>query len=292
MPTRIRITNWGLTLALSGFMVCAWAQRTPSPDDPRAVVAETQQNSKKQGMVRVGGVTWKCSNRLCIATVRNVPVGVNTCQALAELVGSLARFGRVSRPIPSYDLALCNVRAQIKLAKIEQERADAEAARANRLPATRAAKPAPLPPPATGAAKPAPAPQPATGIAKPVPAPPVVAAPRSLPVTPAAPLVRSDAPPVVETSPIAPSYRPPVYAIRVMQLAVVGRGALSIDSTPPSRTMPLATAGEEPALVRQSFDVPPLALVGHGRLREVPQGTHLTVTVDKLELVGKSESTP
>lgn len=273
MPRRNALPRWICTLLLMSMGAAAIAQRTPSPDDPQAVVAETQQNARKQGMVRVGGITWKCSNKLCVATSKKVSTGVNTCQALAELVGSMARFGRVERPIPSYDLALCNVRAQIKLARIEQQRADAEAARAHR--------PSASPAPRQGSVVSAPRNLPSVPMTQPAPrgaTPASVEQPNPRPAV-AAVQPRRAPPPVVEASTIAPSYRPPVFTMRVGQLAVVGRGGVH------EAVMP--SAAEPVPHVTTSVNVPGFTIVGHGRLQEAVAGTWLTVTVDKLDIVGK-----
>lgn len=404
MPTRDRFVRWGITLLLSCGCASAWAQRLPSPDDPKAVVAETQQNAKRQGILRTGRITWKCSDKLCVATSKKVAVGVNTCQALAELVGSLSRFGRVERPIPSYDLALCNVRAQIKLAKLEQQRADAETARARRLSprtqpvedvsapaadtsssaATAVAGAPPVARPGGGSSRlSGPKPLPRGTLPSPADTAPALASAPSPAAARGAASARRAPPPVVEASPIAPSYRPSIYAIRVTPLAVVGRGSVAAEAEPaPSQPAPSISVGEPeesssasasstgtasspmsasapeeawgavlpgassspdatspatsadgtggaPGSAQSSLGrdapvkanaqsipgsaqspsgpartapaprpaaasvrpvaVPGLAIVGHGRMQEPVQGTHLTVTVNKLEVIGKRE---
>jgi hypothetical protein len=254
-----RLLRLGAMLAGAGACACvnAWAQRVPPATDPKAVVAETQQPSRKQGVVRIGATLWKCSDRLCIAASKKISAKVDICQSLAELVGPLARFGRVEHPMPSYDLALCNVRAQIKLARIAQEK---EVSKADKLRRGGAKPLSALPPPTT---------------------PPVSSSALSSPSNPV-PMDRDASipppivvPPIVEATTLPPSTRPPGFAIRVSLLSVLGRGTV--------QQVPLGN----PAGQRARIEVDSLGVVGHGRLQEVGTGTYLTVTVDKLEVIGK-----
>lgn len=294
-------------MLLSSVVAASWAQRAPAPDDPGAIVAETQHLSKRQGMVRIAGVTWRCSDRLCVATSKKAPTGVKTCQVLAEQIGYLTRFGRVARPIPSYDLALCNVRAQIRLAKIEQQRADAAAARLRRLPP----KTTPVQPAAPPVAQLAPSPQrtapsvqgtaPASQRAAPSsqslalsprPVAPASQPEAAFPEPRAAFPERAAPPPVVEASPIAPSYRLPVFALRVAPLAVVGKEATlaQLEASPaePENAPAAGTSVAPPSIGGLGrVDVPVLAIVGQGRMQSVVPGAHLTVTVDELAIVGQ-----
>ncbi len=225
-----------------------WAQGTPAPADTSAIVAETQQNARKQGMVRIGKSLWKCSDRRCTATTKYATTNVFACQALAELVGPLARFGRVERPMPSYDLALCNVRAQIKLARLEQERERALAGRtkngANRV------------------------------------RPPALAN-SPVPSLPSASSTRSTVPPVVDVVPAvpvmpSPSPSAPRFAVQVARLSILGVGDPTGHAAPPLLSK-----------LTTHIKVDPLGVAGHGRLAEAVPGTHLTVEVEKLELIGR-----
>ena len=176
---------------------------------------------------------------------------------MAELVGPLARFGRVERPIPSYDLALCNVRAQIKLARIAHEKDVSKGEKLRR-----------------GGAKPLAA----------MPSPTITALPSSAQSSSSKPTpVERDAtipppivvPPIVEATIPPLEYRPPGFAIRVSQLSVLGKGS--------AQQLPSGKSTQE----RPRIEVGTLGVLGHGRLQELETGTYLTVTVDKLEVIGK-----
>jgi len=273
--------RWLGALLCAGLSASAWAQRTPSATDPKAIVAETQQMSRKQGMVRIGGVLWKCSDKLCVATSKRASTSVNSCQALAELVGSLSRFGRVERPIASYDLALCNVRAQIKLARIEQQQAAAKARQGSRTTPRRGPKPLG---PEDDKAPPLPGYQPAPeapangagGVAS--------SASRGVP-----PVVES----VISPRPgTAASYKPPLYSMRVSALTLVGRGnSRAVEPVAPATNSDSRAPAPRP-VAQQTIAVTPLTLAGLGRLVEPPAGSIFSITVEKLHVVGQTSSEP
>ncbi len=225
------------------------AQGTVANKEVSLIVAETSQKSRKQGMVRTGKILWKCSNRRCLSSSKDELANVEACQALAELVGPLVRFGRGAKPMPSYDLALCNVRAQIKIARAAQERERALAARAN----SKATEP----------------------LRAAVPAVPSAA--RNKPAR-SAQSDRAIPPPVPQLAVPAPGIAKdlsPGFSIRVARLSVLGKGALQ------------ERVAAEPSPIWVDIIVEPLEIVGRGRLRQEERGTHLTVKVEKLEVIGK-----
>ena len=230
-----------LACMLAAASLVARAQGTVADKEASLLVAETNENARKQGMVRTGKILWKCSNKRCVSAAKDEPANVVACQALAELVGPLVRFGRWAKPMPSYDLALCNVRAQIKTARAQREREQALAAKASK-DAKKITRP--------GGEASKPATRPSDSI------PPLV--------TQAA-----DAqPPVAKEA-------SPSFSMRVTHLSILGKGVLQ----------------ERAAAVPQSpwldIIVEPLEIAGRGRLREEVRGTHLTVKVEKLVVVGK-----
>ncbi len=249
-----------LTLAcvLAAINLGAWAQGPVADKEAFLIVAETGQNSRKQGMVRTGKILWKCSSRRCVAASKDEPANVEACQALAELVGPLVRFGRSIKPMPSYDLALCNVRAQIKIARMQQERERVLAGRANNK--TRRAKP----PAATVPAVPPAARNP-------------VARRKAVPMPQADPAIPPRVPALAEPEPAIPMDVSPSFSVRVTRLSILGKGALHEG----------VAAAAPPPNTGVAVRVEPLEMVGYGRLREVVRGTYLTVKVEKLEVTGK-----
>jgi hypothetical protein len=259
------IHNCGLGLLL-GITIASTTKQCMAQDvtESSLVIAETNRPSKKQGMIKIGKITWKCSDRRCVATTRNVLTNVDTCQALAELVGPLALFGRSSKPMASYDLALCNVRAQVKLARLEREREKAAALGRGNKPAGTKPRTTPIKPPAASVA---------SGDAAPAPQG----------INESAPRADKAIPPSVTTPSVATEGQDaqpkgkPVYGLRVTRLFVMGKGTLQ----EPVTAAP--SAGPPAALIR----VEKLSLVGRGRLQEEVHGDRLTVKVEKLELIGK-----
>ena len=240
-----------LACVLAATSLGAQAQGTVADKEASLIVAETTQNSHKQGMVRTGKILWKCSNRRCVSTSKDDLANVEVCQALAELVGPLVRFGRGAKPMPSYDLALCNVRAQIKTARVQQEHERALAARAKHNAKRTKPSVAGLPGvPSAHINKPAP-----TAHSDPAIPPPV--------------------PQIAEPAPGIAMDLSPGFSIRVTRLSVLGKGALQ----------ERVAAAPSPTLV--DIIVEPLEIVGRGRLRHEERGTHLTVRVEKLEVIGK-----
>lgn len=214
-----------LLVTLSVMSVVTWPIMAADKTTEDAVVAQTHSASRKQGIVRIGKTQWKCSDRQCTAQSRRVALSVGNCQALAELVGPIAKFGKPTQTMESYDLALCNVRAQIKVARMEEELKRTKGVRGGSAAVSNAAT-------------------------APVSIPPVVQSPAASPVK-----------------------------IQVERLALVG--------TQDESTSPASVAPQQEPAPPVYIGVAPLELVGRGRMIEAIHGTHLTIEVPRLELIGQ-----
>lgn len=70
--------------------------------------AETLAPAQKQGIVKAGGLSWRCQGARCTVTGPWASPGVGACKALAREVGEIRSYGRAGRQLAAAELRQCN----------------------------------------------------------------------------------------------------------------------------------------------------------------------------------------
>lgn len=71
--------------------------------------ADTAAPAKRQGMVSVGGLNWRCQGLRCTTSGAPTLLGIGSCQALAREVGQIRRFASAKRALSTAELSQCNL---------------------------------------------------------------------------------------------------------------------------------------------------------------------------------------
>jgi hypothetical protein len=87
--------------------------KVPSPQMPATptdylYTAETNETTKKQGLVKAGSLSWGCQGGRCVAKSAAPTPDVPGCRALAEQVGQIKSYGHPARLLNGEELRLCN----------------------------------------------------------------------------------------------------------------------------------------------------------------------------------------
>lgn len=70
--------------------------------------AETLGPAKKQGVVKAGGISWRCQGPRCTVTGPWARPGVGACKALAQQVGEIRAYGHPGSQLGAAELRQCN----------------------------------------------------------------------------------------------------------------------------------------------------------------------------------------
>jgi hypothetical protein len=86
----------------------------PAPQAPASPLdylytAETNEPAKKQGLLKVGTLSWGCQATRCVAKSTSPAPDIAGCRALGEQVGHIKSYGHPGRQLTAPELEQCNV---------------------------------------------------------------------------------------------------------------------------------------------------------------------------------------
>jgi len=85
--------------------------------------AMTQSRARRQGKISAGGVRWSCKGARCTTSASWARPTVQTCKALAGVVGAIQSYGKRGVGLNAMDIRRCN--AGIAVAKSKRKRGTA-----------------------------------------------------------------------------------------------------------------------------------------------------------------------
>jgi hypothetical protein len=109
-----------LTLVSAFLTTLALAEtktKTTSKAATVTVTAQTTKRASRQGIVRIGKVSWNCRGSRCTTRGPTTLVSVQTCKVLVKRVGQIRSYGYSGRKLSARQLEQCNARAAVAKTK-------------------------------------------------------------------------------------------------------------------------------------------------------------------------------